>query len=451
MKSKNKFLGIIAVSTVLSMGGYAQQPVKKMTLNECIRHAQERNINISKQELNVRGQSLNVASAKNQFLPAVNASVNHGWNFGRSQDKRGVFVDQSSANSSVSIGANIDLFSGMRRLYGLNAAKLDLQASLETLEQAKQDLALQVAQLYINLLFQQELTKIAEMQIGFTKEQLLNAGELVRVGRWPKSKQVELEAQLSKEEMNLVEAQNNESMARLELTQALEMSNDSLVEIVAPEVDELVSENRMKLTPADETYKIALSMRPSLKSAELNIRSAEEQVKAARSAHWPTLSLSAGYSNSYYKLFGNIPQGAIDIPFRDQIKQNGRSYIGLSLNIPIFNRLETMNSVKQRKLQIDNNRLQLENEKKVLYKEINQAYLNAVGANRKIIATEKARISSKLAYEYAEERLNADKINILEFTQAKTNYMLSQAEELRSKYDFIYKSKVLDFYRGIDF
>ncbi len=453
---KIKYIGPWAVALLLSAslcpGARAQQPVHEMTLEQCIGRAQEKNLTIRSKELDVRRQELGVQSAKHQFLPTVSASAGQGWNFGRSQDKRGVYIDQSSANTSIGLNGNLELFSGLGRLHSLNAAKLDLEAQLQNLEQARYDVALEISRLYINALFQKELTRVAQLQIDQTRTQLDYATRLVAAGRWARGKQMELEAQLAKEEASHVEAANQEQLALVALMQALEINPaDTMLQITAPDIDRLVPENRATLQPIEDTYQTALGLRPSIRAARLGIQSAEKQVQAARSAYFPSLSLGAGYSNSYYRTFGNKMMEAANIPFEDQLKQNGRSYIGLSLNIPIFNRLETTNSVRRSQLQVEQYRLQLENEQKSLYKEITQAYYDALAANRRIAATHKATESSRLAYEYAEERMKADKISVNEFSQAKTNLMLSQAEELRAKYDFVFKSKVLDFYRGIHF
>lgn len=443
---------LIASAMMMSYGAWAQEavPTKRMTLEECIRYAQANNITIKQQSLNVAAQDRNVASAYHQFLPTANGSVSQGWSFGRSQDKRGVYIDQSSASTSFNVGAGIELFTGMRRLHMLRAAKLDWQASLANMQQAQENLALMVAQNYINLLFQQELTKVAALQINQTQRQIEQAQAMVDAGRWAKSKVVELQAQLAKEELSFVDAQNNEQMARLELAQSMEMKQDTLPEVVTPDLATLLIENRRQLLDQKETYTLAAARRPSIRAAELNMASAEEQVKVAQSGFYPTLSFNTGYSNSYFKPLGQEMQ-AMSISFAEQMKQNGRSFVGISLNIPLFNRLETINSIKLRQLQVENNRLQLENEKKELLKQVSQAYYNALGANKKIGATEKAVESAQLAYEYADERLKANQISVFEFAQAKTNLMLSQAEALRAKYDFIFKSKVLEFYRGINF
>ncbi len=430
----------------------AQQPVKEMTLEQCIDRAQEKNQTIRSKELDVRRQQLGVQSARNQFLPTVSASANQGWDFGRSQDKRGVYIDQSSASTSIGLSAGVELFSGLRRLHSLNAARLDLDAQLQNLEQARHNVALEISRLYINALFQKELTRVAQIQIDQTRTQLDYATRLVEAGRWPRGKQVELEAQLAKEEASHVEATNQEQLALVALMQALEINpTDTMLQITAPDIDRLVPDNRATLQPIEDIYQTALGLRPSIRATRLGIQSAEKQVQAARSAYLPSLSLGAGYSNSYYRMFGDKKMEAANIPFGDQLKQNGRSYVGLSLNIPIFNRMETTNNVRRNRLQVERYRLQLENEQKSLYKEITQAYYDALAADRRITATHKATESSRLAYKYAEERMKADKISVSEFSQAKTNLMLSQAEEIRAKYDFVFKSKVLDFYRGIRF
>ncbi|WP_329902958.1 TolC family protein [Porphyromonas pogonae] len=444
---------LIVTGLTLSFGGYAQEVVptpeyQGLSLDKCIEIAVKRNLNVKKQELNIRNSKIKVSSAQNAFLPSVGSDISQGWGFGRSQDKTGVFVQRSSSSSSFSIGGNITLFSGLSRLHNLNTAKLNLQAARENLEQSKNDISLNVAQNYITLLFQQELKGVTKLQIELTRRQLEKAQALVASGKWAKGKQMEVEAQLAKEEQDYVVAQNSENMARLILMQSMEITGDTIISIQAPNVDELLLQSKNELSNIGEIYNFALLNRPSVKSAELNIYAAEEMVKSSKSGHLPTLSLNMGYSNSYYYQLGK-EYSQFNESFRNQLRNNGRSSIGLSLSIPIFNRFETRNQINQSKLEVLNSRLALEEEKKRLYKEVSEAYYNALSALKNISAAGKSVSSNKLAFDYAEERLKADKINVFEYNEAKTRYMVSLADELKAKYDFIFKSKVLNFYKGI--
>ncbi|WP_373812470.1 TolC family protein, partial [Porphyromonas loveana] len=236
----------------------------------------------------------------------------------------------------------------------------------------------------------------------------------------------------------------------LDLGQALEFDQPEGITVKAPDTDALVAERMASLVSPDEIYRTAVAIKPALRSGELQIAAAREGLASARAAYFPTLSFGAGYSNGYFRNLGK-EYAALNTSFADQWKTNGSYSVGLSLNIPIFNAMQTQDRVRNSRLQVRASELRLTEEKKTLYKEIRQAYSNAVAADKAISAARNSTAATLRAYEYARDSFEAGRLSAYEYAEAKTKYALSQVEEIRAKYDFIYKAKVLDFYRGIDF
>ena len=353
-------------------------------------------------------------------------------------------------NTNLSIGASVEVFSGTRRLHDLKQQKYNVEDGIARLQKAREDLSLQIAALYINLLFRQEMTRTAETQLALIREQRNRTAEMVRVGKWAEGKLLDIDAQMAKDEQLLVQYRSEEELARLDLGQALELEHPESITVKAPDTDVLVAERLGSLLAPEEIYRTALGLKPALHSSELQIASAREGLASARAAYFPTLSLSAGYSNGYFRDLGK-EYAAINPSFSEQWKNNGSYSIGLSLNIPIFSAMQTQDRVRSSRLQVRSSELRLVEEKKALYKEIRQAYSNAVAADKAIAAAENSKAATLKVYEYARDSFEAGRLSAYEYAEAKTKYALSQVEELRAKYDFIYKAKVLDFYQGKDF
>lgn len=421
-----------------------------LSLEDCIRIAKERNLNLRRQEIEQESRIIGLDAARHSFLPTVNAGIGHNYSFGRSKDKTGVTVDRSSMNTNLSIGASVEVFSGTRRLHDLKQQKYNVEDGIARLQKAREDLSLQIAALYINLLFRQEMTRTAETQLALIREQRNRTAEMVRVGKWAQGKLLDIDAQMAKDEQLFVQYRSEEELARLDLGQALELEHPESITVKAPDTDALVAERLGSLLAPEEIYRTALGLKPALRSSELQIASAREGLASARAAYFPTLSLSAGYSNGYFRDLGK-EYAALNPSFSEQWKNNGSYSIGLSLNIPIFSAMQTQDRVRSSRLQVRSSELRLAEEKKALYKEIRQAYSNAVAADKAIAAAENSKAATLKAYEYARDSFEVGRLSAYEYAEAKTKYALSQVEELRAKYDFIYKAKVLDFYRGIDF
>lgn len=338
------------------------------------------------------------------------------------------------------------IFDGFKIANDIAAKKLDLQAATEALNKAKEDLAVGVASYFLQVLYTKEIKNVAELQVDLTSRQVVRTEELVNAGRVPLSNLYDIKAQLAKDEASLVEAENNADLALLDLAQSLELERESAqFEVEAPTIVDAIDKYISSIVPPTNVYDNAVTVKPQIKTQEYQLESSKKSLKIAQAGYIPKLNLNASYSNGYYHYSGD---GATNIGFSDQLKQNERKTIGFSLSVPIFNRFQVRNSVRSARINILNRELALENSKKVLYKEIQQAYYNATASQEKYIASTKAVDAGKEAFSYAEEKYKTGKSSVYEFNEAKTKYAQSLAEQAQAKYNFIFRAKILDFYNG---
>ncbi|RHU29281.1 TolC family protein [Parabacteroides sp. TM07-1AC] len=444
---KQVISSIALASFLFCLPAGAQEAPKQWSLEECIRYAIENNIDLKQKELERQNQEVTLHTSKYSWLPNLNASINENFGFGRSESKDGLIVDRNSANTSASIQLSMPIFDGFKIPNDIAARKLDLKASIETLNKAKEDLSINVASYYLQVLYNKEMLKIAELQVALSSEQVTKTEALYNAGKVPESQLYDMKAQLAKDEVTLTESRNNVKLALLDLTQALELERDGEnFDVLEPETGDAVEQYMSSIIPPDQVYDYAVGVKPQVKEQEYLLESQKKMLKVAQAGYYPKLNFSAGYSNGYYHNFGDGDYN--NAPFSDQLKNNGQKSIGFSLSIPIFNRFQVRNSVRSARIAIHNRELLMENTKKTLYKEIQQAYYNATAAQEKYVSSDKSVDASKIAFSYAEDRYGAGKSTVFEYSEAKTKYAQSLAEQTQAKYNFIFRAKILDFYHG---
>ncbi len=419
---------------------FASSAQQKWTLEQCINYALENNIVIKQYQINTQYRENEFDQAKYNQLPSVSASASQGVNFGRSETLEGTFDNYTRANTSADIGANILIWRGGTIKNTIKQNEYSLKASLEELQKAKDDIALNIASAYLEILFAQELIAVSENQVEQSKQQIDRSKQLVEAGTLAQGALLEAEAQLAREELELVNSKNNLRLAYLNLAQILELEDYSDFEIIAPQIPELKAQ--MTLANSKNVYNKAVEIRPEIKSVEYNLKQAQVQLDIAKGARLPTLSAYAGISNNYLA-YENAPS------FSDQFANNVSENIGLSLNIPIFSKFQNRTNINNSKLQITNTQLDLENAKKNLRRQIEQAYVNALGALERYSANKAAVQSMEESFRYIEEKFSVGRVNPVEYNDAKTNLAIAQSNLLQAKYDFIFRSKILDFYNGV--
>jgi outer membrane protein len=447
-KLKLIFLSLYIFST-------AAAQTRQWTLEECIRYAIDHNISIKQIELQAENAAIELNTSQNSRLPDLNAGVGQNWNFGRTPTRSGLYENTTQSNTSFSISSSIPLFTGFRISNEIERNKWEWKAAIENLESAKEDLALNVASLFLQVLFNKEIVKVNEEQLRLSQAQVEKTEILVESGKIPLSQLYDIESQVAKDEVALVGAKSNLLLALLDLAQSLEWDDYTSFDVYTPEIENVVEEYMSKVQSPQAIFNHATEIKPAIKEKEYKVESAERTLKIAQSRYLPSLNLNLGYGNGYYynySLKGVDPVTNLPLKntsFFDQIKNNAGEYISFNLSIPIFNRFLVRNQVRSAKMNIYSQRLALDNTKKSLYKEIQTAWLNATTAQEKYSSSAKAVKAAAESFKYAQERYETGKFSVFEFNEARTKWIQSLSEQIQAKYDYIFRTKILDFYDGI--
>lgn len=444
-----KHLFQLAAFLMLTFAGTLQAQ-QTWDLQKCINYALENNIQIQQQTINTDYYGNELQQAKNNRLPSLSGGLSNSFNFGRSLQYDNTYADYNSNQTSGNLSANMTLWNGFILQNSINKADLDLKAALADLQKAKDDIMLYIAAAYLEILFTQELVQVAEDQMAVTKMQIDRTGKLVDAGSLAKGSLLEIEAQLASEELNLVNQENALQLAYLNLYQLLELPATEQFKITEP-ILPVVKANGTLLNSMD-IFRTAVGFRPEVKSAEYRLGSYKEQVAIAKGSLYPSLTIGADYYNTYNNKYFYSPTEENPNPgvisFGDQLKNNDRYGVGVNLSIPIFRKGQVRTQVKNAELQVLNQELELQSTKNVLRKDIEQAYTNAVAALKKYIASNKAVESMQEAFRYTEEKFNVGMVNTVEYNQSKNNLARAKSELAQAKYDYIFRTKILDFYNG---
>jgi len=436
-KSMKKYIILIAVLLVAG-GSFAQQ---SWSLKDCVEYALKHNIRIQKQEIANEQQKVALNTAKNQRLPNLNGSASQSFSFGRAASPvDNSYVNNNSSNSSFGISTSIPIFTGFQIPNNIELSKLNLKAATEDLNKAKEDISVNVTSAFLQVLFNEELCKVAKEQINLSKEQLDRMTRLEEVGKASTAQVYEAKATLAQDELASVQAENNRKLAILDLTQLLELSSPEGFSIVSPDIEP----DFQALSTPEEIYSLAMVNKPAVLAEQYRLEGMDKSIKIAKGAYYPTLSLNGGLSTGYYTMSGITGRN-----FGQQLSDNFNKYFGLSLNIPIFDRHDTRNKVKAARLNYSTQALQVEESKKSLYKEIQQAYYSAVAALAKFNSGKTAVEASEASFKLMREKYENGKATSVEFSQVKVNLMKASSDQIQAKYDYLFRAKILDFYKGL--
>ena len=415
------------------------------TLDKCINYAHDNNIQIKQSTLNTQYQLNMLKEKKNSRLPNLNGQVSENLNFGRSLTYENTYQNVNSSQTDFGLGTQVTVFQGMQINNAIKKTEFDLKASFEDLAKAKDDLSLNIASTFLEILFAKELVKVSEDQILITNQQLKQSQEKVNAGSLASGALLEIEAQAAREELNIVDAKNQLQIAKLKLAQMLEIVFTDKFDVEIPTLPEIGAQS--SVTNSQDVYLTALKQRPEIRGAEYRYQSTEMQLKMAEGVFYPTISFYANYYNNYNNKYKDT--NGTSISFGDQLSNNQRKGLGLQMNIPIFNRFYTKLQVDNAQIQMLNTQLDLEGTKKVLRQEIETAQTTAITSFNRFKSTEKAVTSMQEAFRYSEEKFNVGMVNAVDYNLAKTNLLKASSDLLRAKYEFIFRSKILDFYKGI--
>ena len=434
---KNLFyLLLLTIYTFKSVNG---QDV--YTLRECINRGIEKNISIKNSIIELKLSEADRLSVVGDFLPNINISANNSWSSGLTQDiTTGLFADQilQSANGSLSVG--VDLYNGLSNIKNLQRASLIKQSNKLQTEKIKEDISLLIVNSYLQILFNNENVNIQNRQLNVAQEELKIAKEKYINGTISKGDLLEIEANLAKKDENLIVAKNNLLLSKISLAQILLIDDISNFDI---NYDEFELPNSVILTKDPQhIFYTALNKISDVKIAEKNLQIAKKNKELAYTMIQP--SINAFYSYNSRVLFGNSES------VKTQFDKNiGKTY-GLQLSIPIFNNLNTQTNIKKSRLNILKSENLLQQAKLDLENLIYQSLKNAQGASKTFEASIKTFQARETAYDYAKERFKNGIISTLDFLQIQKQYENAQSELIKSKYDYVFKIKVLEFYYGTE-
>jgi outer membrane protein len=476
-------LRITAIFFCLLVFGGSSHAQKNWSLEECVDYALANNLTVLQSQLNIERSEIRRDQTRYNLLPNLNGQASYGFNFGQRIDPfTNEFAQGRVTSGNVFLSSSVDLFNAFSKMNQLRQTEEALQASRYDYETVKNDIALQLCLFYLQVLLNKEAVAIAQEQVNISIKQLDRVSKLVDAGQEPQGALYDAESQLAQEELNLTNANNGVVLALLNLTQLMQLEPEEAAQfdVVTPDLtDEGVE---LLNNSSQDIYIRALDLMPQIQSAKHQLLASEYALSAARGRLYPNLTLSgsvgSGYSGANDIQVGEgLNIGAPEIgtvvvdgqalpvianrdqiiltpddfetkPLGDQLNDNFNQNLQLGLTIPIFNgnsaRAE-VNRAKINQLDADYNFSQISNQ---LRFEIEQAYADAKAAMNSYISADKAVKALEESFKYAEVRFEQKVINSVDYNDIKTRYTNAQSEKLRAKYDFVFRTKILDFYLG---
>lgn len=412
---------------------------KVWDLQKCIDYAIENNLELEQSLLGINEADINISNAKGAYLPNLNASVRNTWNNGLSQNvTSGVLVKEikTTRNSNYGLQSSIPIYNGLQNYHNLQQAKLQKVANQFNIDKIKDDIRINIANSYLQILLQRENVEILKSQYQLTLKQLKRTKELVDAGNLPKGEILQLEATAANDLTNISVAENSLQISKIGLKRLLNLNFSEAIKIKKEEVS--LDELNVLETSVDDILSKVIENRNEVKLSELNVDIAKKGIDISKGAYLPTLS---GFIN-----FASRETNISKIDYLTQLEDNYGLTFGFSLNVPIFNRFQTRNSVARSKINVLKNENRLKQTKQRVSQNVYQAYLDAQGSHKIFQANEKAVMAQKQAFEYQKTKFDVGVTNALEFTQTKISYQNSQTELARAKYDLLFKFKLLELY-----
>ncbi|KAB7733308.1 TolC family protein [Rudanella paleaurantiibacter] len=444
-------------------------------MQQCVDLALQNNIRVQQGQIQVRGSELQLRQSKFNQLPTVNGFISQGLNSGRNINPgTNTFVDQAVRSNNFQIGANVPIFQGFQLKNQILQNQTNVQAASKELSATQNDVALLVVQQYLNVLTGAEQLEIARRQLEATQAQLDRTQRLVNAGSLPEANLFDLRAQLANDELAIVNAQNNVDLAKLALLQAMNLSGGQNFEIEYLKLPDPRVETYS--ATAQQIYEIAVASQPQVLGADLRTQSARRAIDIARAGLYPRLSLNGSLSSLFSSvgLQRRIPDGTVQIPqtvilpdgssqqiffsqnnfrfedysFFDQLGNNLNRSLQISLNVPIFNQRLSRTQVLNATLQQQNAQLNADNIRLQLRQQIETAYTNLTASLNRYRATQVQVTALEQALRVAESRFNAGALNGTDYNIAKTNLDRARASLVQAKYDYVFRTKILDFYQN---
>ncbi|NVO18589.1 MAG: TolC family protein [Bacteroidetes bacterium] len=446
------------------------------TLEKCIEHALSNNIQVKQQQLQIEGSKAELEQSKLTLLPSLNGFASHGYNYGKTVDRfTNDFATARVRSNNFYLSSSLTLFDGFQKVNQMRMNQANLQATRYDTDKFMDDISLNIATAYLQILFYREALKTAQNQLQATELQVARLKKMVDAGALAQGDLYNLEAQRASESTAVVDAQNNLDLAYLTLTQMLDLPNSNGFEIEVPDLQ--LGEQPTLIADPAHIYDYALETQPSIKSAEFRMHSSEYGLMLAKGSQSPTLTFQAsvgtGYSgaaqiynysignpvmigytrNAFGMLADSVFAPSVNTtsstkPFKDQINDNINKSLAFNLNVPIFNGWSTRTSISKAKINLENSKYNLDLSKLQLRKTIEQSYADAKAALNKFQSSKSAVDAAKESFRYAEQKFNVGLSNSVDYNNAKKEFEKAESGLLQSRYEFIFKTTVLDFYMG---
>jgi outer membrane protein len=438
------------------LGLSAQGQAKKWTLEECVRYAIQNNISIKQTELDTKNAAIDKKSAIGNFLPSLNASASHSWNIGLNQDiTTGLLRNQTTQFTSAGANVGVDIYKGLQNQNRLRKANLSIVAAKYQLLKMQEDVALNVANAFLQVLFNKENLKVQQQQLAINQKQLVRSQELVSAGTIPRGDLLDVKATVASDSQKIVAAENTLLISKLSLAQLLQLKEFENFDVI--DDTNAKDENNILEQSPTAIYDKAKEERTELKIAKANLEVAIKDVAIAKGAYQPTLQGFYSFNSrvsyadvpSFDPVTGQIIGTQSPPSFFNQFSDNKGHSFGAQLSIPIFNGFSVRNNVERSKVSLERSKIAVEQQDLDLQRNVFTAFSDAKGALNAHESSVVALEARQGAYDYAKEKYAVGLMNSFDFNQSQTLLSNAQSEVIRTKYDYIFKIKILEFYFGI--
>lgn len=449
----NKYNSLV-IALLFGFGLTGQAQSKKWTLEECVRYALENNITVKLSELDVKNAEIDKRGALGNYLPSVNGNASHSWNIGLNQDvTTGILRNQTTQYSSIGLNAGVDIYKGLQNQNTMRKAKLSIIASHYQLLKMQEDISLNVASAFLQILSNKEDLKVKKEQLAIDEKRYARSEEMVNAGTIPRGDLFDLKATVATDKQNIAVSENNLLISKLSLAQLLQLKEFADFDVA--DDTKVADENNILAQTPTEIYNKAKETRTELKLAQTNLEIAQKNVSIAKGAYQPTLSgfygfnTRASYSDQVKLDAAGNPYTVGPDPIFQQFSDNKGHNFGLQLNVPIFNGFSVKNNVERNKVSLEKSKIDLEQKSLDLQRNVYTAFTDARGALNTYESATVTLEARQQAYNYAKEKYDVGLMNSFDFTQAQTLLTNAQSDVIRTKYDYMFKIKILEFYFGI--
>ncbi|EON77138.1 putative outer membrane transport/efflux protein [Lunatimonas lonarensis] len=430
---------------VFTTGVFAQTDTYTgaLTLEQCVQIALENNLTLQRSRLTLVSSEAALLEAQGQMIPSFSTSLSSGFRWGRSINPvTNLFETRRIGNVNVSASGNVPIYAGRQINNRIQQTKTEVEIGRLNVAATENDIQLNVINLFVNVAFAKEQVNIAQSQLRTVSEQLERTRRLVMAGSLPRADLLDLEAQTATTELELINARNNHRIARLNLSQQLLLSFTDDFDIVVPDFN--ADNLGIVGVGVAEIYGTAAGLLPQIKAAEMGVNSAELGVRIAKGAFLPTLGVNANVFSNYVDQTTFIPRDPLFRQFENNLSQS----MNMALNIPVFSQFRNRAGLQRARVQRRLSEIQEVEVKNQLRQEIETAYTSAFASKQSFESSKKRVAALEESFRMATQRFEVGAINAVDYQIAQNNLFNAQADLITSKYEFVFRAKVLDFYLG---